>query len=144
MAVERQPGLAQVLLGECELADPIQATSVPNLFVLTAGASPPNAAELLAGNRVRALLDELRPQFDFIFLDSPPINAAADAMIMSTIADGVLLVVRAGRTNRATAQHAVRQLENVGARIVGAVLNDPDAGVPRYDRYYADQYYRTG
>ena len=74
-------------------------------------------------------------------IDSPPLLAAADAAILGRETDGVLLVVRAGQTDRAAAQHAVEQLRTVGARVVGAVLNDPDAVVQSYGGYYYHSYY---
>ncbi len=88
------------------------------------------------------MLDELRGEFDVVMLDTPPLLAASDAAVLSTLVDGVLLVLRAGSTDRGAAQHAVQQLRSVGAHVVGAVLNDPDAKVPSYGGgYYYHSYY---
>ena len=95
------------------------------LSVLTCGALPVNAANLLSGTRMRVLLAELQEQFDIIVLDTPPVLATADASIVASLTDGVLLVVRAGTTDKNAAQRAYQQLANVGARVVGTVLNDP-------------------
>ena len=88
-----------------------------------------------------AIVSLVPPQFDIVILDTPPVHVAGDAMILGTIADGVILVLRAGNTERGAAQHAMQRLTNVGARVVGAVLNDPDRKVPQYGGYYYYDYY---
>jgi Mrp family chromosome partitioning ATPase len=75
-----------------------------------------------------------------VVLDTPPLLAASDAAILATITDGVVLVVRAGNTEAEAGQQAMAQLLSVGARVVGAVLNDPDAKVPKYGGYYKYEY----
>jgi Mrp family chromosome partitioning ATPase len=82
------------------------------------------------------LLRELSERFDLIILDTPPVLATADAAILAALAAGVLLVVRAGQTDRDAAQRAYQQLANVGARVVGTVLNDPEGEVARYASYH--------
>ena len=114
----------------------IRETSVAGLSVLTCGALPSNAANLLSGTRMRVLLQELREQFDIIVLDTPPVLATADAGIVASLTDGVLLVVRAGATDRNAAQRACQQLANVGARVIGTVLNDPGGQVAKEGDYY--------
>jgi Mrp family chromosome partitioning ATPase len=104
--------------------------------VLTCGALPVNAANLLSGTRMRVLLRELQEQFDIIVLDTPPVLATADASIVASLTDGVLLVVRAGTTDKNAAQRAFQQLANVGARVVGTVLNDPGGEVAKEGDYY--------
>jgi succinoglycan biosynthesis transport protein ExoP len=114
----------------------VRATNIRGLSLLTCGSLPTNASNLLSGLRMRALLRELAKSFDLIILDTPPVLATADAGILSGLADGVLLVVRAGRTDRNAAQRAHQQLSQVGARIVGAVLNDPGGEVVHFGDYY--------
>ena len=75
-----------------------------------------------------------------VIMDTPPLLAASDAAILSRIADGAIVVVRAGRTERNALQAAIQQLGTVGARVLGTVLNDPDAEVPKYARYYGYYY----
>ncbi len=134
--VRKEPGLTDVLMGRSSLKEAIHSTAVPELSVLPSGKLPPNPSELLGGQRMRSALDSLSKHFDIIIFDSPPLLAAADASVLGAMADGVLMVVRAGRTDRASAQQAMQQLTAVGARVVGAILNDPDAQVPRYGPYY--------
>lgn len=103
---------------------PTVATAVPNLSLLPAGPTPSNPAELLASARGPFLLARAREAATFIIFDAPPISAVADALALATIADGVLLVVRAGKTRRPAAQRVKDQLERVGATILGVVLTD--------------------
>ena len=114
----------------------LRSTGVKGLSLLTCGALPTNASNLLSGGGMRALMQELSKSFDLLILDTPPVLATADAGILSALTDGVLLVVRAGQTDRAAAQRANQLLNNVGARIVGTVLNDPGGEVSQFGDYY--------
>jgi succinoglycan biosynthesis transport protein ExoP len=118
------------------VTDVIRATNVRGLSLLTCGALPTNPSGLLSGVRMRVLLQELAKSFDLVILDTPPVLATADAGILASLADGVLLVVRAGQTDRTAAKRAHQQLVNVGARVVGTVLNDPGGEVSQYGDYY--------
>lgn len=113
----------------------IQATSVARLSLLAAGARPGSPAEL-KGNRMRDLLKRLSPGFDVIILDTPPVLVSADAAILAPLADGVILVVRAGETERHAIEHSYEQLTTAGGHVLGVVLNDPAGEIPKYDRYY--------
>src|SRR5690606_35977422 len=104
------PGLTQLILGFDDASKAIRGTKVPGLFVLPSGTFPPNPSELLGGERMRQCLQELASDFDVVILDTPPLLAAADAAILGRFCDGVLLVVRAGQTDRAAAQQAIEQL----------------------------------
>jgi polysaccharide biosynthesis transport protein len=118
------------------ITDVVRSTHVRGLSLLTCGALPTNPSGLLSGVRMRALLRELAKSFDLVILDTPPVLATADAGILASLADGVLLVVRAGQTDRVAAKRAHQQLVNVGARVVGTVLNDPGGEVSQYGDYY--------
>ena len=134
------PGLTSVLVGGEAIANAIKSTRVPGLNILPSGPLPPNPAELLGSRQMTALLDQLSENYDLLILDTPPLLAASDAAIVSRVVDGALVVVRAGRTERSALQTAVQQLATVGARVLGTVLNDPDAEVPKYARYYGYYY----
>jgi capsular exopolysaccharide synthesis family protein len=140
-AVPQAPGFSQVVLGQESLEQAIKPTRIEGLFVMPAGTLPPNPAELLGQEQTAALLAQLSGEFDMVLIDSSPVAAAADAIILATLADGVLMVVRAGETDRAAAQYALQQIERVGGKVVGAVLNDPDAKLPRYGQKYAYHYH---
>jgi capsular exopolysaccharide synthesis family protein len=139
--VPREPGFTQLLVGQNTAPQVIRSTLVERLSFIPSGALPPNPSELLGGAQSRRVLDALAGEFDVVILDTPPVHVAADSLILGTIADGVILVVRAGHTERHTAQDALQRLYNVGARVVGAVLNDPDHKVPQYGGYYHHEYY---
>jgi capsular exopolysaccharide synthesis family protein len=135
----RAPGLMEMLTSHDRPGGPppaVRQTTIARLSVLPCGALPMNAANLLSSTRMRILLEDLKQQFDIIVLDTPPVLATADAGIVGSLTDGVLLVVRAGATDRNAAQRAYQQLANVGARVVGTVLNDPGGEVAKEGDYY--------
>jgi capsular exopolysaccharide synthesis family protein len=142
--VPREPGLTELLSGDGIVAGTGRRTNIEGLSLITAGALPPDPSELVGSSRMRNLLARFAESFDVIVVDSPPVLPVADAAILSTMADGALLVVRAGATNRKAAQLAVQQLEDVDARVLGVVLNDPKAQVPLYDQYGYASYYSYG
>jgi len=102
---------------------------------------PPNPSELLGSSRMAALLTRLREQFDLIIIDTPPLLPVTDAAVISRYADGVLLVVRHGKTTRNQVQQSLRDLDTVDARLLGTVLNmRPTRGVDS-SSYYGGAYY---
>ncbi len=139
--VPREPGMTQYLAGQNTFSEVVRDSTVERLSFIPAGTFPPNPSELLGSARTRDLMAQLSSQYDIVILDTPPVHVAGDALILGTIADGVILVLRAGNTERGAAQHAMLRLTNVGARVVGAVLNDPDHKVPQYGGYYYYDYY---
>jgi capsular exopolysaccharide synthesis family protein len=140
--VDRLPGLTEVLARQNTLEEVIRVTSIDGLHLLPAGTLVPNVSELLGSERMTAVMAELSTRYDLLVVDTPPVLAAADAEILAVQTDATLMVVRAGQTERQSAQYAVQQLRAVGARVVGAVLNDPDEKVASYGRYtyYYDYY----
>jgi tyrosine-protein kinase Etk/Wzc len=136
----QSPGLTNVLVAGETLENVIRPTRVQGLMTLPAGPTPPNPAELLGSAQMRTLLENAAKDFDILIVDTPPLLAASDAAILGRIADGVVVVVRAGKTGRSALQTSIQQLVTVGARILGTVLNDPDAEVPKYARYYGYYY----
>ena len=119
-----EAGLATYLAGGAGGALPTVATGVPGLTLLPAGPPPPNPAELLTANVFRATLAAAREGATFVIIDAPPVTALADALSIAAVADGTLLIVRAGHTRRPAAQRAKEQLERVGAKLLGVVLTD--------------------
>jgi capsular exopolysaccharide synthesis family protein len=131
------PGLSNALMGGMPPATLVHETTTENLSVLTGGNTPPNPAELLGGPRMRELLDTMGQSYDLVILDTPPVLIASDAAILSRHAGGTLLVVRAGRTQVSALRDAIQQLANVGTRVIGTVLNDPDGEVAKFSSQYA-------
>lgn len=103
---------------------PLQNTSIDGLRVLTSGAQPPNPADLLVSKRMEALIAALKTQADYVIFDAPPTLAAADAPLLATKLDAVLLVLQAGSTRRDHAQRAKEALVRVNARIIGVALTN--------------------
>ncbi len=118
------------------IEDLLQETAIPGLRILNAGPLPPNPAELLGSKRMQEILIELRDLADIVIIDSPPISAVSDAMILSTYVDAVVLVVRATKTSRTVAKKTLHALQQVRAYLVGVVYN----GVDEYDSNYAYDY----
>ena len=122
----------------------LQETSVNGLRVLTSGPLPPNPSELLSSERMRHLVERLRSLCDVLIFDSPPVMAAADAAILSTLVDGTLLVIDTDGTRRQEALRAQETLGKVGGRLLGAVLNKLGERSSGYNSYYYYYYSRDG
>ena len=129
-------GLSSLILGQGDLATTAKSSGVENLFLLTCGPVPPNPAELLHTHAFKELLLEMGRQFDRIIIDSPPVGAVADAIVMSTQVDGTVLVLKSGVTSKDLARRTVRSLRDVKGRLLGAILNDVDLGDRRSGGYY--------
>lgn len=139
-------GLTQVLLGRLSLEEAVVHVEPLGLDLLPAGPIPPNPAELLGSQRMAALLQAMAERWEMVIIDTPPALGLTDASLVAARADGTLLVVSVGLTSREGAQLARRQLEQVGARLVGVVLNQvsPGSGYYRYYRYYSADGLRRG
>jgi capsular exopolysaccharide synthesis family protein len=129
------------MAGDIALKEAIHKTEIPNLDVLICGPTPPNPAELLHTERFRQILAECRSNYERIILDSPPIGPVTDPAIIGSVADGVILVIRAGHTSREAALFARRQLGDAGARILGLVVNQMDRKGNGYGYGYGNGYY---
>jgi len=132
-------GLSTVLSTSSMGENVLQATTIPNLSVLTSGPKPPNPSELLGSQRMLQVVDELRSAFDVVIFDMPPIGAVTDAQIMASKADGTILVLRENVTRKEDAINAKQLLQMVNANILGVIYNgvstDKDQG---YYYYYGN------
>ena len=141
--VPREPGLSNFLVGETDEL-PIIATLVPQLFLIPAGAIPPNPSELLGSERMQELLNRTQERFVRVVLDSPPLVSVTDAAILSTLVSGVLLVIKAEFVPRKAARDATDHLLELHAHLLGAVLNDVplqrDSYYYRHYKYYSSYY----
>jgi capsular exopolysaccharide synthesis family protein len=123
-----------------EIDAAIVATDEPNLFLLPAGTVPPNPSELIGSNKASYLIQQLRQKFDIIIMDTSPVMPASDALLLGNQVDGVLLVIKAGSTNRKTIKDTVQQLQNAKANILGVLLNQADIRKDSYYKYYKSYY----
>jgi capsular exopolysaccharide synthesis family protein len=137
--IYQEPGLTNVLVNKASLQQAIQSVPNSELHVLTSGMLPPNPSELLNSQRMHELLTDVRNQYQMVLLDSPPVIAVTDAMVLGIRVDGVCLVLRAGKTERDAAMRTKRLLQNSGIRLIGVVLNDVDLKATY--GYYKDYYY---
>jgi capsular exopolysaccharide synthesis family protein len=138
-AVNVEPGLSNLLVGASKPSEVVQAAGVENLWVMPAGKTPPNPAELLGSRQFASLVGSLGAHFDCVVIDTPPVLAVTDAAVVAHRATGVLFVIAADVTSRQAAQTALDQLQNARARFLGAVLNRVDV---ERDAYYYSRYYR--
>jgi capsular exopolysaccharide synthesis family protein len=131
-------GFSNVLSGGANLTHVLQKTRFPRLTVLASGAIPPNPSELLASQAAKNVLNELRAKFDYVIVDSSPLLAVTDGSILAANSDGALILARYGQTKREQLAAAVRNLEDVGAPLLGAALTmTPEGKGGSYSyRYY--------
>jgi capsular exopolysaccharide synthesis family protein len=133
-------GLSSYLAGVSSLdLVTVPHPAIPNLAAIPTGPLPPNPADLLSSHKLAEAIAELRTKYKFIVIDSPPVMAATDAVILSVLTDGVLLVVRSGETPKEAFTRTRDLLSSVKCRILGVVLNAVDSSAPDY--YYSYRYY---
>jgi capsular exopolysaccharide synthesis family protein len=139
-----QEGLSSILSSEISNDDvfkTILRDEVSGLFVLTSGPVPPNPAELLGSDQMRKLISILSHKFTHIVIDSPPVNSFTDGVLIASMVDGVLLVVHGGKSSRGVVRRSRQLLLEIGAKIVGVVLNN--VSVRSHDYYYYRRYYNS-
>lgn len=132
-------GLSDYLIGEIEYEQVVQNTGVENLYLLSAGTRPPNPAELLTTEKMLALIKEISREFEYIIIDTPPILIFTDAQILSNYADGSIIIIAAGETEREDLVKARELLKRIDVRILGVVLNKYDVA-KKYDKKHSYYY----
>jgi len=132
-------GLVNYLAANIPLEDIIQPTEVPNLSVVLSGPIPPNPSELLASDRMKHLIAEVRDKFAYVIFDSPPVLAVTDAIVLAASADGVVLCVHGGKTPRELVQRSAERLRQSNIPVLGAILNNLD--LHQYGYTYRKSYY---
>jgi capsular exopolysaccharide synthesis family protein len=140
--IKSNPGISELLIGLAKEKDVIQHTIYDNLQVITMGKIPPNPTELLSGSLMEELLKSLEKNYDFIIIDSPPVNIVSDALSLTKLVDGVVLVVRENFTSHPNIAGAITKLEYVDAKILGFVLNGKSIklGNKSKSKYYYEYY----
>lgn len=146
LGIARVPGLTNLLVSRWEYKEVIQHCAVaPNLDIIASGDIPPNPSELLASNRMEQLMQELTRDYDYVVVDLPPVTVVSDAVAVSKVLDGVVVIVRGDVSDRKMLAEAIRLLNLVNVRILGLVFRDSAAGSLRYGSYkkkYRSKYYR--
>jgi capsular exopolysaccharide synthesis family protein len=143
IGLQNELGLSHLLTGQSRVREVVQRTAEPNLFAITAGRTPPNPSELLSSERMNQLLANLaQGPFDWVVIDTPPVLAVTDAVIVAQKVAGVVFVIGSEMTRRVHAERALETLQSGRARSIGAVINrvDIDRNKYYYSRYYGYQY----
>ena len=128
-------GLTDILAKDRAVDKCIQKTELENLYVLTAGAIPPNPAEILSSEKMKNLIEDLKNIYDYIFIDTPPIGLVTDAGVLSSFIDGVVLVVKSESVEKKYLEETKKKLDAVDARILGAILNAYKSEQKDYEYY---------
>jgi capsular exopolysaccharide synthesis family protein len=134
---EREKGVSNILVGDCSIADAVRKTDIENLYLIPCGQIPPNPSELLGSKAMMKMLATLGKDYDRIVIDSPPVTAVTDAVVLSKAVDGVVVVLQANKTERVLVQRAIEQMKSVRAHIFGIVLNKLDARMTKYYHLYS-------
>jgi capsular exopolysaccharide synthesis family protein len=135
---KKTPGLSDLIVSKCQASQAIQSTRFKGLSVLPCGYMPPNPAELLGSANMREIVAALRSCYDWVLIDTPPVLAMADTPVLCPVVDGVILVVSAEQSPRPAVLRSVDQVQAVGGKVTGVVLNRVDL---RRNSYYYGQYY---
>ena len=134
--------ISDIMLGDFGIDDILKTPGMDTLHIITAGTKPPNPSEILTSNRFKEFLKEASKDYNFIFIDAPPVMPVADASDIAALADGVILVYMTGKIGRGVLKRVKANLENVDAKLTGVILNKvkSDAG-PEYYQYHSYYYY---
>lgn len=143
LRIERSPGLSDLLRGKSAGDSKLQSYLLSNWYVLPAGDIPPNPSELLGSRRMGNILDQLREIFDYIIIDLPPVNIVSDAVSISSLISGMIVVIREEYTEKKELERCFRQLKLSNVNVLGCVMNGADSGNGSYGKYKKNyKYYR--
>lgn len=131
------PGLSNVLAGLETCEDVIRKEMYPNLDIMFSGDVPPNPSELLGSDKMQQLIEEMAEHYDYILMDTPPVNVVSDACIIANLLDGVLMLVRKDQSRKDDTKRAIDSLRLTGAKILGFVLNGVELNTKKSYRYYS-------
>ena len=140
--IESAPGLADLLKGKGTQMTEFQTYLLPNWCILPSGDIPPNPSELLGSNRMDNVLKQLREFFDYLIVDLPPVNIVSDAVAISHLITGMIVVIREDYTEKKELERCMRQLKLSNVKVLGTVLNGSNAGAGYYNKYRKYRYYK--
>lgn len=142
LGVETSPGLTDLLRGNGAKIFEIQSHLLDNWSVITSGDIPPNPSELLGSERMENILQQLKEMFDYIIIDLPPVNIVSDAVSISSLITGMIVVIREEYTEKKELERCFRQLKMSNVNILGCIMNDAKPGSGSYGRYKKYKYYK--
>jgi len=142
--VRNTKGLTGFLTEKDSIEDIVQKTTVENVWLIPSGPIPPNPAELLESDRMKLLLDGIKKEIDFVLIDTPPVLAVVDSVIIGSLVSNVVLIAQPEKTNRRVFENSVERLKQSNAKIIGVVFNKTSPQTKKYhDKYYYYQDYYT-
>jgi capsular exopolysaccharide synthesis family protein len=142
LEIESSPGLADLLRGKGAQISEFQSLLLPNWFILPSGDIPPNPSELLGSARMKNILDQLREMFDYIIIDLPPVNIVSDAVSISSLISGMIVVIREEYTEKKELERCFRQLKLSNVNVLGCVMNEAKSGSESHGKYKKYKYYK--
>lgn len=142
LGIDSSPGLADLLRGKGAQASDLKSHLLSNWFVLPSGDIPPNPSELLGSNRMENILNKLRDIFDYIIVDLPPVNIVSDAVSISSLISGMIVVIREEHTEKKELERCFRQLKLSNVNVLGCVMNETKSGSTSYGKYKKYKYYK--
>ncbi len=141
LKLEQGPGLSNLLAGLCTEREVVQPSGIQErLMVMGSGPTPPNPTELLGSERMKTAIKNISEDYDFIILDLPPVSEVSDALVVSRLTHGMIMVVRQGYATRSSLGSAMRQLDTVGVKMLGFVMTYSDGQNGKWKDYYYRKY----
>jgi polysaccharide biosynthesis transport protein len=146
LGLERERGLTNYILSSDDdnWRNYVKTTDHPNLYAITSGPIPPNPVDVFRNERFQNLLKEVRHQFDWVFIDSPPVVSLADATVLASLSDMIAFVIKHNENDKELIRRCVSNIRRVNPSVVGAVLNNVDLDRSHYKDYYYVGYYYYG
>lgn len=141
--VSKTAGLSKILGNLSAMEDCIQREIVPNLDLIPSGSIPPNPSELLGTKRMAQLLEQVESQYDYVFIDSPPLGVVADALVIAPQSAGIVLVARQKQTTYDELSECIEAIKQIDATVLGVVVTDVRSDSTGYMRYDNKRYYRS-
>ena len=142
LEIESTPGLTDLLKGKGAQISEFKSHLLNNWFILPSGDIPPNPSELLGSSRMDNVLKQLREFFDYIIVDLPPVNIVSDAVAISHLITGMIVVIREDYTEKKELERCMRQLKLSNVKVLGTVLNGSNTGAGYYNKYRKYRYYK--
>ena len=148
MGIKSSPGLTDLLMGKGATLSDFQSDVLKNWYIIPSGNIPPNPSELLGSRRMATVLNELKEAFDYIIVDLPPVNIVSDALSISNLITGIVVVIRENYTEKKGLERCIRQLNLSNVNVLGCVLNDAkfdngSYGKYKYRKYKYYRYYQS-
>lgn len=144
MGINRTLGLTDILMGKGAQISEFQSELLSNWYILPSGDIPPNPSELLGSSRMESILASLKEKFDYIIIDLPPVNIVSDAVSISSLITGMIVVIREDYTEKKDLEHCFRQLKLSNVNVLGCVMNESKNEGGSYSKYKRYKYYKQG